>query len=181
MAASFLVAFALGLAARGGWRYSAGPQLASSIGDAETALSETEFADEEASPPADSVVVAAQDGDREGSLARVPAGERSAPAISSSSSGRPPWSNVRLVVDQGPESTEHEVELPVVEAPRADEDWLWNRPAAVPPDVEQALEQMGHEVNQYRRLVPLQLNDGRWLVVPVDQIEFQPAPSALYQ
>ena len=44
-------------------------------------------------------------------------------------------------------------------------------PDALPPEVQQAFEQSGHRVVQQREIVPIQMNDGRRLVVPVDHVE----------
>ena len=49
--------------------------------------------------------------------------------------------------------------------------FLHDLPAALPPDVLQSLERTGHVVRQKRELLPLRMNDGRELVVPVDKVE----------
>jgi hypothetical protein len=41
----------------------------------------------------------------------------------------------------------------------------------VPADVLQAFQRMGHQVEQQRELVPVEMQDGRRLVVPVDKVE----------
>ncbi len=41
-----------------------------------------------------------------------------------------------------------------------------------------ALERMGHRVNERRQFLPVQLDDGRQMVVPVDQVEFTPVSNS---
>jgi hypothetical protein len=67
----------------------------------------------------------------------------------------------------GPQS----FQLPAIAADRLDEAWLRSIPTPVSPDVLQALEQSGHTVQQRRELLPVEMMDGRRLVVPVDQVD----------
>src|SRR5581483_9950326 len=83
-----------------------------------------------------------------------------------------PWQNVTVVADDG---SSRQMALPVVEGQSLDDPWLFDRPSALPPDVQRALERMGNSVRTQRRLVPFHLEDGRRGVVPMDQIEVQPA------
>jgi hypothetical protein len=85
-----------------------------------------------------------------------------------------PWGNVNLVVDPGNNRANSQVQVPVVEGQRIDDRWLREQPSPVPHDVVRALEQMGNQVHQQRRLVPFRLDDGRNVVVPVDQVDVQP-------
>jgi hypothetical protein len=64
---------------------------------------------------------------------------------------------------------------------REEDEWSPVQPAAVPEDVRQALERLGHHVEQQRRFVPYRLDDGRRLVIPVDQVEVRPAEIRSYQ
>ncbi|HVC95975.1 MAG TPA: hypothetical protein VND64_19965 [Pirellulales bacterium] len=86
---------------------------------------------------------------------------------------QPPLDNVRLVWD-GPQGTAETIELPVVEGKVLDENWLRGQPSALPAGLLEALERSGHRVLQRRELVPLNMQDGRRLVVPVDQVDVQP-------
>jgi hypothetical protein len=71
--------------------------------------------------------------------------------------------------------------LPGVAGDQLDGDWLRMQPAAVPEDVRRAFERLGHQVEQQRRLVPYRLDDGRRIVVPVDQVEVRPVENRSYQ
>jgi anti-sigma factor RsiW len=71
---------------------------------------------------------------------------------------------------------------PVAGREGADADeWLPVDAAGVPDDVRQALERMGHHVEQQRRFVPYRLDDGRRMVIPVDQVEVRPVEIRNYQ
>jgi hypothetical protein len=82
-----------------------------------------------------------------------------------------PW---RMVTLTSPDASGEPIRLPAVERNRIDDAWLGSLPAAVPPDVLRAFERTGHAVHQSRQLMPVPLEDGRRLVVPVDQIEVHP-------
>lgn len=156
MAASFLVSFALGLWARGGW------------------LNSSSDAPERA--PAN--LIAKQDlidQLRQEALSRE---AQRAPVRAT----RPPEAlgQVRLVVD-GPNGISDEIELPVVEGSAADADFGAGPPAALPLEVQRALERMGARVQQQRELVPLRMQDGRRLIVPVDKVEVHPVGNRAYQ
>jgi hypothetical protein len=96
--------------------------------------------------------------------------------------GRPeqgPVDSVRLI--GGRWGAADEIQLPVMASDELDGDWLLAQPAAMPDEVRQALERMGHRVEQRRQLVPYRLDDGRKLVVPVDQVEVRPVDNRSYQ
>lgn len=102
---------------------------------------------------------------------------------SPSAIGRRPSSdspqNVRLVVGGSPGN--NEVQVPIVEGEGVDDDWWRRPPAAMPDDVRRALERLGHQVRERRQLVPFDLEDGRRIMVPVDQVDVEPAEEQLYQ
>ncbi|HEY4310135.1 MAG TPA: hypothetical protein VGN12_11845 [Pirellulales bacterium] len=85
---------------------------------------------------------------------------------------------VKLVMDDGARG-QREVELPI-ESTSADDAWLTQREPIVPRELRQALERMGHRVDERRQFLPVRLDDGRQYVVPVDQVEFTPVSAAVY-
>lgn len=87
---------------------------------------------------------------------------------------------VRLVAD-GPAGAPGESQMPVADGQSMDDDWLRGQPATMPREIQQALERLGHRVRQQRQLVPIPLEDGRRVMVPVDQIDVQPATDRDYQ
>lgn len=88
---------------------------------------------------------------------------------------------VRLVMDCGPDGEQRQIELPVRPAGGDDLALLEQGEPVVSAELQAALLRMGHRVNERRQLVPLVLEDGRRLVVPVDEIEFTPVEASEYQ
>ena len=81
-----------------------------------------------------------------------------------------PSAPVWMVELAGPDGESEPIRVPAVERDSIDEDWLQNLPAAIPPEVVRQWERIGHPIRQRRRLLPFRLNDGRQLVVPVDEV-----------
>lgn len=90
--------------------------------------------------------------------------------------------NLRLVVDGTAGEHQKVVEVPLVDAQRMNETLFGSgAQPPLPPDFVRMLEQAGHQVVRERRLVPVDLNDGRRVVVPMDQVEIRPVSSQGYQ
>ncbi len=85
------------------------------------------------------------------------------------------------MVDSGNNRADTQVQVPIDEGQGIDDRWLREQPAPVPGDVVRALEQMGNQVRQQRRLLPFRSEDGRQLVVPVDQVDVQPVDLRAFQ
>jgi hypothetical protein len=102
----------------------------------------------------------------------VPAPDRSFPSSSA---------NVQLVVDGGPNEADEVVEVPLVGADKLNEALFGQWSQSVPPEVLQMLERSGHQVVRERQLVPVELRDGRRVVVPMDQVEIRPVGVRGYQ
>jgi hypothetical protein len=82
-----------------------------------------------------------------------------------------PW---RLVTVSAPSDGNRPrplMNVPAIERNNVDEQWLRSMPAAIPDDVLRALARTGHQVQQRREVLPVPLNDGRHLMVPVDQVD----------
>jgi hypothetical protein len=140
MAASMLVAFALGLALHSAYAPSdESPRgLLSSDGGAADRLS---------SPP----------------FAFAPTVRNTPDAASE---------NVRLVVDG--DGVQRTVDVPLLDDPTLVNSFPFRNESAIPAEVLQQLEQMGHRVEHQRRLAPVELADGRWLYVPVEDVKIVP-------
>ncbi len=91
----------------------------------------------------------------------------------SGASQAPAWQMVTLAADRGQGNDGESIRLPAVERDRIDQDWLRSIPASIPPEVVRAFKNTGHEVHQSRQLVPLPMQDGRRLVVPLDQVDVE--------
>jgi hypothetical protein len=91
------------------------------------------------------------------------------------------WQTVAVPVADGSGGRTASVTLPARVADHLDPSWLESLPSAVPEDVIIALRESGREVRQQRQLIPLPLQDGRRLVVPVDQVEVRYVGNSAYQ
>jgi hypothetical protein len=88
-----------------------------------------------------------------------------------SKNGKDQWELVTLSAAQGQEGGQRTIRVPAVERSALDRSLYEGLPETVPPDVLQAMTRMGHEVRQQRELVPVPLDDGREMLVPVDRVE----------
>jgi anti-sigma factor RsiW len=73
------------------------------------------------------------------------------------------------------------VELPVIEREQMDESMLRPDASAFPPEFRAAMRRRGYQVQQERQLLPFSMEDGRRLVVPVDQVELRYIGNPSYQ
>ena len=145
MAASFLVALMLGTRLRDGWLGGNHPAAGLRI---------------------DSVATT-RDGVKSAAPSQSPVGLGVQPAGGSSD----PWQLVTLTTPKGPGGARETIRLPAIQRDRLDPEWMEDSPGAIPPEVLQAFERTGHQVQQHRELLPLEMQDGRRLVVPVDRVE----------
>lgn len=86
--------------------------------------------------------------------------------------GDRPWETVTLVSDG---EQPQQLDIPAQLRDSFDRSWLQQLPAPMPPEVRESLERLGHRVRHHRELMPIQMGDGRRLIVPVDEIEVDPA------
>jgi len=91
------------------------------------------------------------------------------------------WRWVTLGPEQGVADGVRPVRLPAVESEAVDEAWLRRLPAGVPAPVLDALRQAGHRVRHQRQLIPFPLEDGRSLLVPVDEVDVRYVGDELYR
>jgi hypothetical protein len=84
-----------------------------------------------------------------------------------------PWQMVTLTAFGDRDGAPQSFQLPAAEGNRIDEAWLQSIPSPVSPEMLQALQQSGHEIRQRRQLLPVEMQDGRRLVVPVDEVEIR--------
>lgn len=153
VAASFVLAFGLGLAFRPGGPLGRAGQVAPPIADRGRPL---------AVPP--------EAGDLNSS---------SEPAIAAAapiSTG-----NVRFVVDHGQEAGSREVDVPVYEWAAENEPWLSRGPLAPSFEMRRAVQRGGHDVRMHRHFIPLETGDGRHVLIPVEQMEITPAGRRVFQ
>ncbi len=78
---------------------------------------------------------------------------------------------VRLTLSgPGPDDDEN-VELPLVVAASIDPRWLQRHESAVPDEALDAWRKAGHVVTQREEIWRIDLNDGRQVLLPVEQVE----------
>jgi hypothetical protein len=147
MAASFLVVFALG-----GWLLQNAPNGGSTT-------------------PGNNLIANNSDPSVSSSARNVlPNGN---PSIKQPPTASPtPWQMVRL---QAPALTGNNepLQLPAMPRERLDEEFLRTVSNPMPDAVRKAFERSGYEIRMHREFVPVRLDDGRQLVVPVDQFNVE--------
>lgn len=84
-----------------------------------------------------------------------------------------PIGNVQLVVD-GPEGVSTPVgDVPIYEASGPVNSWLADERPALSPQVLQVLERSGHKIERQIEYVTVQLDDGRQVIVPVERYQIR--------
>lgn len=89
--------------------------------------------------------------------------------------------NMQLVVAPGPNGERRVVDLPLIEAEHDSADLFSHAGGQLPADVVKILEQNGNRVVRQQRFMPVKLNDGRTVVVPVEQVEIRPLGNQGFQ
>jgi len=154
IAASFLIAFGLGVMFRGGW-----PR----------AGLETErvpIAEDERRESPDPLA-------RDAEIVQEPAPKADQP-------GRY-RGNVRLVFEQPDGAGSESFEVPLIDYSREHEWMLSNDRFQVPPEVRRILQRMGREVRWDQQVVPLETEDGQQVLIPFRQLEITPVGGQRYQ
>ena len=81
------------------------------------------------------------------------------------------WEMVTLAGSRSSDGQAETFRVPALRRDTLDENLLDNVPDAISPELQQAFEQSGHRVVQEREIVPVEMKDGRRLVVPVDHVK----------
>jgi hypothetical protein len=89
--------------------------------------------------------------------------------------------SIRLYLAGDTPDTYREMDLPIVELNDDESAMLAAQTPFVPEQVRRTLERMGHEIQEERQLIPLQLPDGREGVVPVDNVHVRYVGQRDYQ
>ena len=104
-----------------------------------------------------------------------------APGVSIPAASISPSGNVTLVMDHGDGSGGHEVPVPVYDWSPASERWLSREPMTPPPDVRRALQLMGRDVRTQKHFMRVETGDGQTVLIPVQQVDLTPAGGRTYQ
>ena len=97
-----------------------------------------------------------------------------------SSASNDPWRVVTLTGSDA-SGVPQSVRLPAQERRQLDANSWQGEAGSIPPEIAQALKDSGHEIQQSRQLMPVPLQDGRKLVVPVDQVDVHYVGNPEYQ
>jgi hypothetical protein len=81
--------------------------------------------------------------------------------------------DMRVLVNQA-DSDAQPTEVPIFDGRQINPQDLWQFSTAMPEDVLKKLEAAGQQVVRERRLVPMHLEDGRTIVIPVERIQIVP-------
>jgi hypothetical protein len=84
-----------------------------------------------------------------------------------------PSGKVWLVELPGADGQGQTIRLPAVERDQLGENWLESLPAPMSPEILERLREAGLQVEQRREVLPLWMEDGRRLVVPVDNVDIR--------
>jgi hypothetical protein len=88
--------------------------------------------------------------------------------------------NMTFVLDQPDGRQQREVNVPLYELGPENAWMLSAESQAIPPEIRQWLERGGHGVQMQRRLMPVQTQEGRWVLLPVEDVEITPAGRRSY-
>ena len=92
-------------------------------------------------------------------------------AATSSESKHAPVQTFAVLKVATQNSGTREVHIPVLDGPAIDERWVRTDPESLPEYVQRQLEQHGYQLQQRRRFLQVQLEDGRQAVIPIDQYQ----------
>ena len=151
MAASFLIAFGLGYVLR-----------STSIGDPPR----PEFVAED--NPGELSLERPQDSQLAGNSSEVGGSLTTQPEFSPQ-----PLENVTLVVGNN-ETDAERFELPVVHYGDVGDEYFRTERTAMPRQMREMLQRQGHQLRRTQGYVPVEMEDGRRLVVPVEEVEIVP-------
>ncbi len=154
-AASFLVAFGLGIAFRSTRSDSRSSQVASPLAERDGSV---ESAAEKRTP------------------------EQSVASKAFASAGsRVPAEAVTVVVDHGDAAGARETPIPVYDWSPEGERWLSSGPSAPALEMERMLGRLGRGIQVHRHFIPANTHDGRDVLIPVEQMEITPVARRAYQ
>lgn len=108
----------------------------------------------------------------------TPQGQRKSAPFEPARKRNGPLGDLTLVVNDGDVPGEV-IHVPVFDDSDADER-LTFEPSGIPADVRRTLERTGHRVEELRQLVPVSLQDGRQIVLPVEQYRIVPVVRKSY-
>jgi hypothetical protein len=101
--------------------------------------------------------------------------EPAAPAAEES----PKWETLTLAATDGVDPAD-QFQLRVLDSNESDEGWSLDEQSELPASLQSLLEASGLQVERQRRLLPIDLSDGRRMVVPVEEINIRNPDLVVY-
>ena len=89
-------------------------------------------------------------------------------------SGSGPVGSVQLVVNGSDGQAVQSIDVPVYSLDPVTSQLLVDDQPSLPPQISEALQRLGSEVRRSQYWAPVNLQDGRQIVIPVDQYEITP-------
>ncbi len=93
---------------------------------------------------------------------------------------RSPSGNVMVMMDGGDGTGSHEVPVPVYDWSPQSEGMLSQTPTNIPSEVRRAVQAMGYDLRLNRQFIHGETADGRPALIPVEQVEIVPAGRRAY-
>jgi hypothetical protein len=88
--------------------------------------------------------------------------------------------SLRLVMDGGDEESSQIGQLPIYEVEPGLDQFLHDDRPALAPELVRLLEQRGHTVQREQQYIPVALDDGRQVIVPVESYQITPVGRRVY-
>ena len=90
-------------------------------------------------------------------------------------------SYITLVIDGPAGSPQQRFQLPVIQTDESIDQLLSSQSSSIPPALLSVLKNLGHEVHREREFLPVTLEDGRNIIVPVENLRIRPASAPRFQ
>lgn len=91
-----------------------------------------------------------------------------------------PIGDLRLVMDGAESEAPQTGRVPIYEIEGGVEQFLQSDRPALAPEIVQMLQQRGHDVQRQQQYIPVQLDDGRQIIVPVEGYQITPVSRRVY-
>ena len=91
----------------------------------------------------------------------------------------PKWETLTLAATDGADGDDP-FQLRVLNADEPEQDWALDEESGLPASLQSLLEASGLQVERQRRLLPIDLSDGRRMVVPVEEIDIRNPDVVIY-
>lgn len=91
----------------------------------------------------------------------------------------PKWETLTLASADGADA-DNPFQLRVLNAEEPEQDWTLDEESGLPASLQTLLEASGLQVERQRRLLPIDLSDGRRMVVPVEEINIRNPDVVIY-